>query len=339
MSCTPDEPIVLPGLTYPFASSVQASLFAADVDASCYLWGQRMEIFGHGDPQEYRRTRVGWLAALTCPRGTRVGLQLLADWQMWLFAFDDAYCDESEHGSRPDALVARVVSLLTVLDGAEPASDDPFARALADLSARLNECARGFQRARFVSAAQGYFLAQCREAVNRAQGVLPGLAEYMYMRRHSGAVPTCMSLIDVAGGFQLQAEEYDEPDVVALTAMAVDIACWANDIISYPKETRRSLTVHSLPVILAYQQGLGRKQALDATARLHDQQVACYLRAEHKVRSRASPALSRYLDDLRFWMTGNLQWSRDTGRYRDPLDTTAADQPGGAANPARRQQI
>jgi hypothetical protein len=307
---------LLPRLSYPFGS--QVSPFAAEVDEACYLWGKRTGIYCLGDPQEYRHTGVGFLAAYTCPRGTREGLRLLADWQMWLFAFDDGFCDESEHGSRPEVMIRRVTALLGVLEGARPPAADPFDVALADVLARLNGYATGLQMARFVSAVRGYFLAQCWEAVNRADCTPPELAEYVHMRRHSGAVPTCTALIDVAGGFELPAEQYDHPEVAALTSMAVNVACWANDILSYPKEAQRSHIVHSLPAVLGHQNGLDAGQVIAQVAGMHDEEVRRYLRAEEHVRAWASPLIHRYLDDLRFWMSGNLQWSLGTGRYQVP---------------------
>jgi hypothetical protein len=306
--------LVLPALEYPFDWAVNP--FAAQVDEACFLWGERMGIYHLGDPRDYRGTRVGRLAAYTCPHGTREGLRLLADWQMWLFAFDDGFCDESEHGSRPAAMARRVTGFLGVLEGARPPDGDPFDHALADVLARLSRCASGFQLARFTSAVRGYFLAQCWEATNRAEGTPPSLAEYVHMRRHSGAVPTCTALIDVAGGFELPAEQYDHPELVALTDMAVNVACWANDILSYPKEAQRSHIVHSLPAVLAHQHDLDTEAAIAEVARMHDDEVRRYLLAEERVRAHADPLTHRYLDDLRFWMSGNLQWSHHTGRYQ-----------------------
>ena len=42
---------------------------------------------------------------------------------------------------------------------------------------------------------------------------------------------------------------------------------------------------------------------------MHDREVARYIAAEGAVREHASAQLHRYLDDLRFWMRGNLDWS------------------------------
>ncbi len=304
----------LPDLSYPFATP--ASPYAADVDGECFDWGGRMGIFHLGDPEEYRRTRVGWLAGYTAPGSTRAGLRLLADWQMWLFAFDDGYCDESERGLRPDAMVRRTVALLRVLEGARPDPTDPFGVALGDIVRRVSLAAQGFQLARFVAAVTWYLAAQCWEAVNRAAGTPPALPEYLVMRRYGSAVPTCTALIDVAGGFEVPERDYHDPAVVALTTMAVNVACWANDVTSYPKEVRRSSTVHSLPVVLARRFGAEPEAMLGRVARMHDREVFRYLTLEHRVRATASGPLRRYLDGLRAWMAGNLRWSRQTARYR-----------------------
>jgi hypothetical protein len=271
------------------------------------------------DAERFRGIRVGWLAGRTSPRSTLEGLRLLADWQLWLFAFDDAFCDESSTGDRPDLMARTVTRYLGIIEEPRtPPRGDPFAVALADVADRIRCRANPVQRARFVRAVVGYFLAQCWEAANRGCHSPPGLAEYVHMRRHSGAVPTCLALIDVAGGFSLASEEFDDPRVVSLSECATNVACWANDILSYPKEISRSRVVHSLPVVLSAEFGIGVNEALQRTAVMHDQEVARYTAAERAVREHASPQLHRYLADLRFWMRGNLDWSVETERYIAP---------------------
>jgi hypothetical protein len=298
----------IPELIYPFAA--QVSPFAADVDEECYRWGERQGIYYLGNARDYRRTRVGWLAAYTSPRGSREGLQLLADWQMWLFAFDDGFCDESEYGHLPDAMIRRVTRFLGILEGARSPGDGPFDIALADVTARLAVCSQGFQRARFLSAVRGYFMAQCWETANRATGDLPQLDEYVYMRRHSGAVRTCTALSDVAGNCAVPAADYDHPEVAELTDVAINIICWANDILSYPKEISRSKIVQSLPTILDSEYGIAKALSM------HDREVRRYIKMEKDIRAWAGPQLSWYLDELRFWIAGNLEWSLSSGRYR-----------------------
>jgi hypothetical protein len=323
-----------PLLDCPFSN--QVSPHAADVDEQVLDWACRFGLLADQEEiDRFREARVGWLAARTSPDSAPEALQLLADWQMWLFIFDDHYCDESETGIHPERLARVITPFLWVLEhaGRKRVSTNRLAIALADLMARLSACASGGQLFRFISAVRGYFLAQYWEAGRRVDSKPAGLAEYQVMRRHSGAVPTCVALIDVTGGFELPFAEYCRDDVRDLTDMAVNVTCWANDIMSYPKEAARSLVVHSLPAVLARELKLDTAQALAAAAALHDAEVARYLAAEPRTRRGASPELRQYLAGLRNWMGGNFYWSWETGRYGLSAGVAGAALPGGATVP------
>ena len=317
--------ISVPALTCPFGDAV--SPHASRVDRHVVDWA-----IGSGLPRDeaevvrLREARVGRLAARTAPQASVAALELLADWQMWLFLFDDQFCDESAVGSDLARLSEVITAFVRVLDDAadhaahdggngQDGQAERFVVALAGLMRRLNELATGSQAFRFVSAVRGYFLAQFWEAGHRAADRPAVLSEYQAMRRHSGAVPTCIALIDLADGFELSTGEFCRADVRELTDMAVNVTCWANDILSFPKESQRSLKVHSLPAVLAAERDLPVAQALAAAVQLHDREVARYVDAEGPVRRTASPELRRYLDGLRSWMGGNYRWSLETGRY------------------------
>jgi hypothetical protein len=308
--------IVLPALTCPFASEI--SPYAEQADREVIGWASHFGLLtGAEDVDRFTRAKVGGLAARTSPGSTPEALGLLAGWQMWLFAFDDRYCDESETGFQPYQLSKVVSSFISILENPDGPGghSEPFTAALADLMERLSSMATGPQMFRFLSAAKSYFLAQFWEAGHRADGRPARLAQYEVMRRQSGAVPTCIALIDVAGGFELPMEEFCRPDVRAVTDIAVNVTCWANDVLSYPKESARSLVVHSLPAVLSHELQLPLADALSATASMHDAQVARYLDVENPLRRDATPELRHYLDGLRNWMSGNFHWSQETGRY------------------------
>jgi hypothetical protein len=308
--------VTLPALSCPFADAI--SPHADEVDRHVLAWARGFALFADAaEIDRFSRAKVGRLAARTSPHGSAAALNLLADWQMWLFLFDDRYCDESEMGVQPERLGRVITSFVRVLEqgGDRTCRVDPFTRALGDLMDRLAAATTGPQLFRFVSAVRGYFLAQFWEAGHRADEGPAGLAEYEVMRRHSGAVPTCVALIDLAGGFELPMAEFCRRDVQALTDTAVNVACWANDILSYPKESARSLMVQSLPTVLAYERGLSRSAAIRLAAAMHDAQVARFLLAEPAARRGATPELRQYLDGLRDWMGGNFHWSLETGRY------------------------
>lgn len=308
----------------PFDDEISA--YADQVDTRVIEWACRLGLpTDEAEAERLGEAKVGRLAARTTPRAGLEALCLLADWQMWLFIFDDRYSDESSTGADLVQLSQLVTGFMLVLDnsGDRRYRQDPFTVALGELIDRLRAVASEPQVNRFVSAVRGYFLAQFWEASHRAQDQPAGLAEYTTMRQHSGAVPTCMALIDVANGFELSGHEYWRPEVRAVSDIAVNVTCWANDILSFPKEARRSPKVHSLPAVLAEELQLPVADALTLAADMHDAEVERYLNAERPLRLAAGPALGDYLDGLRSWMGGNFYWSQETGRYK--VTTCSAD--------------
>jgi Pyridine nucleotide-disulphide oxidoreductase len=72
----------------------------------------------HGPQQvdRYRNSQFGHFAAYTNPVATLDGLNWIADWCVWLFAFDDEFCDEDSLGLHPGKLAREIVPLIRVLD-------------------------------------------------------------------------------------------------------------------------------------------------------------------------------------------------------------------------------
>jgi len=129
----------------------------------------------------------------------------------------------------------------------------------------------------------------------------------------------------VANGFELAGREYWRPEVRAVSDIAVNVTCWANDILSFPKEALRSFKVHSLPAVLAEELQLPVTDALALAAEMHDAEVERYVNTERPLRMTAGPALDDYLDGLRSWMVAisSGRWRRADTTLR--LDAQAAD--------------
>jgi hypothetical protein len=266
-----------------------------------------------------------------CPDATLDGLLLACDWQAWLFLFDDGYCDESVIGSDPAAITEVTVWMLGALETGAAAPDDVFGRALADLGGRLARLAGPVQWARFVQAVTAYFYALVWEATCRQRGTLAPLNEYIRMRRYSGAVSTCLALIEVVNDFELEDRAWYDPSVRAAADAVADIICWSNDIVSYRKELYRreedlaegcrlgpQKPLLSLPTVLAHEYGMTEQQALNHCALMLDRRIADYRAAEEPMLASGDRAMRRFVADLRHWISGNLAWSYETARYRAP---------------------
>jgi hypothetical protein len=306
----------LPRLRSPFPSSLHEQVDTAE--AATLEWADRFGLAR--DPAVRRRlaaTRSARLAARVSPRATMPGLLLNTDWTTWLFLFDDAFCDESDVGRHSTDTVELASDVLRVIERGDvpPRTANPFLPALADLRARLLRLATPEQFDRFTGQTVYYLLALTWEAAHRERHTLADLPEYIVMRRHSGAVFPCLALIDVINGFELPVGMWNSPELHAVNDAAADIICWGNDIMSYPRELRRSTQVLSLPEVLRRARDEPIEQALCDAAALHDRRLREYQQIEEPLLAQGDPRVERYLGDIRAWISGHLAWSAETRRY------------------------
>ena len=95
-----------------------------------------------------RFARFGGLAARVCAGFSRESLFDIVDWLVWLFAFDDRYCEEAAAQAGPAAFTATLVGFLSVFDAPAAARSTPFHRALADIWQRTLAKATALQAQR-----------------------------------------------------------------------------------------------------------------------------------------------------------------------------------------------
>ncbi|MBF8187426.1 hypothetical protein ITP53_17135 [Nonomuraea sp. K274] len=306
----------IPALRCPFASQVNPHVSEASEDS----FGWLLESGMLQDPEmleRYRGARFGWLTARAYPLVDRDMLKLLMDWCIWLFAFDDGFC-ESEDLSKHTALIARALpEMFRVLHDIE--SDQPvtnvFARSLRELKGRISVHAERDQLDRWCTATKEYIFAQVWEAANRESDVVPTPEDYVFMRRRTGAMYPVYALIDIAGRQRLTPEEWHHPDIRALTEHANDLVVWDNDLFSYAKERKHDQARHNLVNVLVTHRGYSLQEALDEVALMHDGAVAEMVRLRASVETWGSPAALAYVQGLEHWVRGHIVYSLSSARY------------------------
>lgn len=297
-----------------------------DLDARALAWADRFGL--RPDPvqrERLARALAGDLAGRIMPRSDApAGLQIATDYLMWLFVFDDAYCDEGVYSARPGAMMELALQLARVVEipGPEPAGDRPLpvVAALADIRRRLDDVASPVQIARWGAAVRAYLMCQAWEALNRADGVIPSLDQYAASRVDSGSLRATILLQDVGNGFEVPHPQLSHPHVQALIEMTCTIVGWDNDIFSYAKEARRGGDWHNLVAVLAHERDCGLDQALAEAAGLRDRVMTAYLALRRQVLDAAGPRLARFIAGLDAWNRGNIDWSATCGRYINDTD-------------------
>ncbi|GAA2706544.1 terpene synthase [Micromonospora olivasterospora] len=264
-----------------------------------------------------RRAAAAELAGRTCPDAAADRLRLLTDLVTWLFVVDDA-CDEDGLGDDPTRLAPVVAGLLDVLDrhggpGAPPGS--PLAAALDDLCRRTGAHGRPALLLRFVSQVRDYLLALLWEAANRQHRRVPGVAEYVQLRRHTGAVHPAFTLTDLAYDAPPGAARRVSAALAGVETLAGDLVCWCNDLFSYGKEHRSDPDPHNLVSAIAAETGQDEAAALRAAADRFNRGLATYAEREAELLGAGVPAVGAFLAARRNWIRATYDWSARSARY------------------------
>jgi hypothetical protein len=300
-------------LTSPFPRDVNPHVEEADRQTLAWLDESGM-LPARDHLEGYRQARYGWLGARTYPYASREMLQLVTDWCVWLFAFDDAFCESDR---RAGDIARALPQLFAILDGNEVrlSERNPFARAMLDIKRRIAAHGDADQLERWGATTKDYLVAQVWEAANREAGIVPTLNDYIFMRRRTGAMLTVFALIDLAAGVRLTPEEWRHPDVTAVTMRANDVVVWDNDLISYVKERDAANSCNNLVSVLTRHRHCSIQQAMDRIRDMRDKAIADMVALRPVLEGMESEEVLVYVRGLEYWISGSVDYSLTSSRY------------------------
>uniref|UniRef100_A0AAU2W292 Terpene synthase n=1 Tax=Streptomyces sp. NBC_00008 TaxID=2903610 RepID=A0AAU2W292_9ACTN len=279
----------------------------------------------------FEQADFGAFVGMVYPTADSENLDLVADWFVWLFLVDDQL-DDGHLGRSPDRVRSVVEVMRSVVErGARPADEGLPAAvvALVDLWERTVPAAAPQWRRRFTYHLMTYLTtATTWEAGNRADGVVPAEATYIEKRRHTGAIHVCMDLIEIVAGIEAPESIHNDARFITALEASCNVVCWANDVYSYEKEQVLG-EIHNLVHLVRHHRGYGKQESLDHVCAEIATETERFLTAEAELLA-AYPQLDwmlePYLDGMRSWMRGNLDWSRQTPRY-NPADVSQYKEP------------
>ncbi|MCW7944337.1 hypothetical protein AAW14_20520 [Streptomyces hygroscopicus] len=290
------------------------------MESKALNWMRDMELArDSGQERRARAIGCGELGARVVePNAPTVLAQISVDSMLWLFIFDDTYCDEGIHSSDPAAMSLLVARLLRIAEtGASLSSMTPQEHALLDLRCRIAATASPTQLVRWIDALRTYLGYQVWEAAHRALGTRPEPDAYLTARIANGSVPVCCAVLDITSGFEVPAEEINRADVRALTEMCCAVVGVDNDIMSHWKETLRCGDGINLIDVLAADNACTPAEALPMAITVRDGILTRYQQLRETTTGRLGAEGQRYLKLLDQWIRGNLDWGFGSGRYRN----------------------
>ncbi|TDC99951.1 hypothetical protein E1181_28520 [Saccharopolyspora terrae] len=320
----------IPELYCPFDQTADPEL-ADGADVSVRDWYRNLGLFQaeQSDLRWHEQSKFGLLATLSYPDVVNfdylvLGSQYLAMQNAMDDLFDDCQAshDVALVSGRLHSLISTLHEPLTVAGidlevTREPACDPTLVAVLAavrDVMERLGLIASPAQLGRARRELIVLVSAWAEELAWRSQQREPTLREYLAHRQRNGLTAS-VAIADALGGYEVPPDEIESFPVRELIVMSSNIAMLINDLYPAEVESKAPTANYNLPSLLA-RQGRTLENALVEVGRIHDAELRKYLKAEREVASSASPELRRYLQSLRGWIRGNLDWSRRTARYK-----------------------
>ncbi|MFD8567735.1 germacradienol/geosmin synthase Cyc2 [Streptomyces sp. NPDC059639] len=322
-------PSVIPDIRMPFALRINPGLDGAR--ARLLPWAHRMGILSEGvwDENKLAAADVALCAAGIDPDGTPEALDLSVAWLAWGTYADDYY--PLVFGSRRDLAAAKRcterLSACMPVDGEPvPPPANAMERGLIDLWERTAGAMDADERRTWKAAVEAMTESWLWELANQTQNRVPDPVDYLEMRRATFGSDLTMGLCRLGHGPAVPPEVFRSGPVRSLENAAVDYACLVNDVFSYQKEIEYEGEMHNAILVVQTFFGVDHPTALRVVHDLLTQRMRQFehvvahelplLHEDFGLDRTARAALDGYVQQLRDWTAGILNWHRQVDRYR-----------------------
>ncbi|TDB82308.1 terpene synthase [Actinomadura sp. KC216] len=314
-----------PPLYCPLTARVDDDL-ALEVNDRLVAWADEIGIYAD-QLDRFRDTGFGRLAVLAHPDTDDVDpLLFAAKMNAAWWACDDYYADESDLGATPTELPPRLAMVMSAMDPPPPAGKytdrledavraDPVLMALRSAAGHLRRLAGPSQVMRICNTTFQMYVSWTAYAAWRHLGELPPVWRYLAARQHDSFY-TSMTLIDVVGGYQLDANLFYEPRVHRAVMQAGTASVIVNDLHSAEKEAADELPDCNVVLLIAEEEGCQLGEAVETAVEMHNHFVRGFEASQKELAAVPSPELQRFLLGVQGWMAGGFEWHGSSGRYK-----------------------
>ncbi|KOX26827.1 Geosmin synthase [Saccharothrix sp. NRRL B-16348] len=341
------QPFQLPDFYLPYPARLNPNLDRAR--AHTKAWAHEMDMIDvpqHGtviwtdddlDSHDY-----ALLCAYTHPDASPDDLDLVTDWYVWVFYFDDHFVELYKRN--PDVAGAQAyldrLPLFMPVDGAitdEPTN--PVEKGLADLWTRTVGSHSADWRRRFADNTKHLLDESMWELLNISEGRLANPIEYVEMRRKVGGAPWSANLVEHVTGMEVPARIALTRPMGVLRDTFADAVHLRNDLFSYEREVLDEGELSNGVLVLEKFLDIPTQEAAEAvndllTSRLHQFEHTAVtevplLLDEHAVDPAGRLAVLAYVKGLQDWQSGGHEWHARSSRYMNEGAVTASPVLGG----------
>ncbi|GLW12366.1 germacradienol/geosmin synthase [Microtetraspora sp. NBRC 13810] len=343
------QPFTLPDFYTPYPARLNPHLEPTREHSAA--WARRMGMLdaprpGGGliwDDAELARMDYALMCAYTHPDCDGPTLDLITDWYVWVFFFDDQFLELFKHSrdlTGAKAYIDRLERFMT-LDGETPPEPQNAAEAgLKDLWERTVPAMSDDWRRRFITSTHNLMVESMWELDNIDLGRIANPIEYMQMRRRVGGAPWSANLVEYASAAEIPDRFAHARPMRVLADTFSDAVHLRNDLFSYEREVRQE--GENSNAVLVFERFLdcptqeaaelvndlltSRLQQFENTALT---EVPAML-AEGGATPAEQLAVAAYAKGLQDWQAGGHEWHARSSRYmNDGLVTDSAFVLGG----------
>ncbi|MBE9375456.1 germacradienol/geosmin synthase [Saccharopolyspora sp. HNM0983] len=268
------------------------------------------------------------LCAYTHPDASGPELDLITEWYIWVFYFDDHFVELYKRSGDMDAATEHLtrLRLFMPVDGEiQEEPTNPVERALADLWERTVPAMSASWRQRFAESTRNLLDESLWELTNINDGRVANPIEYIEMRRKVGGAPWSANLVEHAVGAEVPAEIAASRPMLVLRDTFSDGVHLRNDLFSYQREVNDEGELSNGVLVFERFFGCPTQQAADRvnellTSRLHQFEHTAVvelpaLLEEHGVDPAARAGVLAYVKGLQDWQAGGHEWHLRSSRY------------------------
>lgn len=330
------QPFELPDFYMPYPARLNPNLESARVHSK--TWARDMGIIGSSDQpgegaiwdeRDLDSHDYALLCSYTHPDSSAPELDLITDWYVWVFFFDDHFLEiykRTKDVTGAKRHLARLRDFMPVAgSGTPPPPENPVERGLADLWARTVPGSSLAWRTRFAESTQNLLDESLWELDNIQRDRIANPIEYIEMRRKVGGAPWSANLVEHAVGGEVP------PEIAATRAMRVlrdtfaDGVHLRNDLFSYQREVEDEGENANCVLVLERFLGVGPQQAANLTNDLLTSRLQQFENTaltevpavcdDHHLSPPERARVARYTKGLQDWQSGGHEWHMRSSRY------------------------
>ncbi|SDE51374.1 germacradienol/geosmin synthase, partial [Glycomyces harbinensis] len=350
-----NHPFVLPVFYLPYPARLNQHVEGARVHAR--VWAKEMGMLdapseGGGvvwDEAELDRHDYGLLCAYTHPDCDAPALDLITDWYVWVFFFDDHFLDafkRTRDTAGAKAYLDRIPLFMPLDLGETPEPENPVELGLADLWRRTAPSMSMGWRERFLVSTVNLLFESLWELANIKSDRVANPIEYIEMRRKVGGAPWSAGLVEYAVGAEVPDKVSASRPLEVLRDTFSDGVHLRNDLFSYEREVRSEGENANAVLVFERFLGMATQPAAELvndilTSRLHQFENTALteiplLCAAEGVTPPEQLAIALYAKGLQDWQAGGHEWHMRSSRYMNDAAERVLRGPNGVGTSGAR---